>query len=325
MLDDLEFLRGEAWSDEVPLPDDLELLSELGRAEATAIRHLERSNEELLAELQLAEDVDFRAAVEENCSVLQRKYARLAEISERVSLGLLLRARLCVFDCSSGASSSGGCLGAGQGSARDAAMAGSDPAPLSAAAAATAAVAAVTPAAGDDAAATLKRMQTLLRHVKRKASELEDDLMVGDLSGLAIAPHWERKAARLHDSVRPSEDVAAHGAPECSGAESPEGDTAADRADGFLSQLVVPDASAADASPAAAAAVAAERLGALLRGVRRKAAELEEDVVAGSFCGLSLSERPALESPGAAPDSDAKRWETSHPRPRTRPRTGSTP
>lgn len=311
MLDDLEFLGGdEAWTAEVPLPDDLELLSELGRAEATAIRHLERSNEELLAELRVAEDADFRAAVEENYAVLQRKYARLAEISERVSLGLLLRARL---ERRSGASSSSSGLGAGQ--TRDGTVAGAEPAPSSAAAAAAAAVAAVTPAAGDDAAATLTRMQTLLRHVKRKASELEDDLMVGDLGDLAIAPRWERKAARLADeaTVAVAADVA--------GIEPLEGglggDAVPDSAETSPLQFASQDPAATDA-----VALAAERLGALLRGVRRKAAELEEDVVAGSFCGLSLSEQPALEGPGAAPDADARRWESAHGRPRTRPRTG---
>jgi len=303
MLDDLEFLGGEPWTAEAPLPDDLELLSELGRSEATAIRHLERSNEELLAELRVAEDVDFRTAVEENYAVLQRKYARLAEISERVSLGLLLRARL---ERGSGASSSG----AGQGIARDSMVVGPEPAPLSSAAAAAAAIAAVTPAAGDDAAATLTRMQTLLRHVKRKASELEDDLMVGDLGDLTITARWDRKAARLMDSLRPADEVVA--AADIAGAEPLEGglggDVVSDCADSPLLQLAAQDTAALDAGPTAAAALAAERLGALLRGVRRKAAELEEDVVSGSFCGLSLSEQP-LDSSGTGP--------------RTRPRTGS--
>jgi len=56
--DDLEVVGEPARAQCHPLPDDLLLLSELGRAEATAIRHLERSNERLLEELQFAEDND---------------------------------------------------------------------------------------------------------------------------------------------------------------------------------------------------------------------------------------------------------------------------
>jgi len=305
MVDDLEFPGNELWRTEVPLPDDLDILGELGRAEATAIRHLERSNAELLAELQVAEDADFRAAVEENWVVLQRKYVRLTEISERVSLGLVLRARLCAAEPSSGS------LGAGQGSAWDGSPVGTD--------STIAAVAAVAPpsgAGGDDIATTLTRMQTLLRQVKRKASELEDDLMVGELGDLTLAPRWERKVPRLHESstspmsLRGADDSGGTG--EGGGEAAAEGSSAGDggtsRLEGPLPPHVLQDADTT------------ERLGALLRGVRRKAAELEEDVVTGSLCGLSLSD--ALDGDGVPPDAEVRRREPALPaRPRTRPKT----
>jgi len=310
-------LPNEASSSEaVPLPDDLELLRELGRAEATAIRHLERSNTELFAELQVAEDADFRAAIEENCAVLQRKYALLAEISERVGLGLLLRTRLCVAERACGAS---------QGSARG------EPGALhceGAPEAASHTVPGVTGAGcGDDAATTLTRMQTLLRQVKRKASELEDDLMTSELGHLTLSASWERKAARSAEEVGGTDDggsisdVPGHFSWPClkpcaPGCSNQPGDVGNERSEGML--LHVPQVT--DAGPATAKAV--ERLGALLRGVKRKAAELEEDVVAGSLRELSLSEQPALDS-SLGPEPDARRRELAH-RPRIRPKAAAT-
>jgi len=314
LLDNFEFSGEFGWAQFSPLPEDLGVLSELGRAEATAIRHLERSNAELLEELELAEDADFRAAVQHNVVVLQRKYANLAQISERVGWSLVLRARNTAVDrgCGPCGTVAVGSLGVGQGSAHECSTE-------------------LNPGIrSDDVATTLLRMQTLLQHVKRKASELEDDLMVGDLGSLAIAPRWERKVARRHEAAvmpglrgppsesaphplqRVSEDASSSEAPARGG-----GEGVPDHAESAGLQ----DVSDFDSGHAGGLA-AVERLGALLRGVRRKAIELEEDVIAGSLRSLSVSELPVLDGI-AAPETGSWRWVADLTRPRTRPKTAA--
>lgn len=326
MPGDREFL-GQPGRCETPLPDDLGLLSTLGRVEATAIRHLERSNVDLLTELQFAEDTDLRGAVEDNLVMLQRRYQRLADISEKVSRGLVIRARLVASERGGGV----GSAGAVQGAVREGSADALEPTtfPASPALAAGSPVPAAGP--GDDSSSTLTRMQTLLRQVKRKAAELEEDLISGDLSSLGIAPRWERKAARLQEGAalaglrglsleaaaqRETEDTAGAA---CEGMEVLEGEVAAGQLEPLAPHAVQ------DAAEGGPASVAVERLGALLRGVRRKAAELEEDVVSCSFSGLSITDPPLMDPPtleaGAAPELDARRREAALTRPRTRPKT----
>jgi len=320
--DDLEMVGEPARAQCHPLPDDLSLLSELGRAEATAIRHLEGSNEQLLEELQFAEDSDFREAVEDNLGVLQQKYANLAAITEKISRGLVLRAQ-------NSASSSR-----------------SHPVSSSAMESRTLEVTCPStmlrePAADigserqrDDMAATLLRMQTLLKQVKRKASELEDDLISGDLEGLVLGPRWERKTARLRETAALpgirglSRRSMQHRAVA--------DETTAIASGGASSSSDAPVTTYTSSAPPAHLASssdsglqAAEQLGVLLRGVRRKAAELEDDAMAADLHSLSLAERPAClaEASGSAATAVSATVGTARPRRRLRTsapaRTGS--
>lgn len=294
--DDLEVVGEPARAQCHPLPDDLLLLSELGRAEATAIRHLERSNEQLLEELQFAEDTDFREAVEENLGVLQQKYANLAAITEKISRGLVLRAR--------SSASSSRALPASSSAVESRALEVACPGAVVRESAADMG----SERQRDDMAITLLRMQTLLKQVKRKASELEDDLIVGDLEGLMLGPRWERKAARLretaalpgirglsrrsiqHRAVAEEPSALEHmqaGLMESSGGASASSDSPA------TTYYTSSTPSACLAGSSDSGLQAAEQLGVLLRGVRRKAAELEDDAMAADLHSLSLAERPA--------------------------------
>lgn len=115
------------------------LLGDAGRAEAAAIRHLERSNDELRAALLSGEDDDdFREALRDNEAVLQRKYARLREISGRSPCTGVAAVSFTAANAASGASSAAPLAG----------LAGS----------------------GD----VLAQMKTLLGQVKRKAVGLQE-------------------------------------------------------------------------------------------------------------------------------------------------------
>jgi len=150
------------------LPQDREMLLELGRAEATAIRHLERSNTELLAALEVDEDSDFRLAVNDNLAVLERKYVRLADIGTKLGQPVPpSRGPASAWADSScpSASSRSRTRDSSQDMAFDIKSIG----------------------VADNDASTLSRMHTLLQQVKRKASALEADLVLGDLKALSIS------------------------------------------------------------------------------------------------------------------------------------------
>jgi len=284
--DDLEVVGEPARAQCHPLPDDLLLLSELGRAEATAIRHLERSNEQLLEELQFAEDTDFREAVEENLGVLQQKYANLAAITEKISRGLVLRAR-------SSASSSRS-LPASSSAVESRTLEVTCPGAVIRESAADMG----SERQRDDMATTLLRMQTLLKQVKRKASELEDDLIVGDLEGLVLGPRWERKAARLRETAAlpgvrglSRRSIQHRAVAEEATALTSGGASASSDAPATTYTSATP--SACHAGSGDSGLRAAEQLGVLLRGVRRKAVELEDDPMAADLHSVSVAERPA--------------------------------
>mmetsp|Transcript_23241 Transcript_23241/g.41579 ORF Transcript_23241/g.41579 Transcript_23241/m.41579 type:complete len:140 (+) Transcript_23241:98-517(+) len=79
------------------LPDDMNALRELEEHESTALLHLERSNEELLVELEDEEDADFRDAVRENLQVMEIKRKRLDEVR-----GKIRKIELAANRCSAG-------------------------------------------------------------------------------------------------------------------------------------------------------------------------------------------------------------------------------
>lgn len=243
---------------EPPLPNDLELLSELGKAEAETIRRLERSNGELLAALLVEEDADARAMVEQNRAVLQRKYARLAAISAKVQHWLLLRSR----DCSESLQGDGSSCGS-------AAPAGGAQAGL------TGVWESSTDMAGDETAAAAA---ALLQRVKRRGSELEEDSVSGDLRALAIGPPPRKVAATATSfaATRATDGTDSDGW-EASSASRPGRRTES------------PEAGPATSGSEDAVPSAVERMGALLRRVKRKAAELEADTVANGICSLSLT------------------------------------
>jgi len=314
--DDLEVVGEPARAQCHPLPDDLLMLSELGRAEATAIRHLESSNEQLLEELQFAEDTDFREAVGENLGVLQQKYANLAAITEKISRGLVLRAR------SSGSSSR--------------ALPVSSSAVESRTREVTCHGAVVRESAADmgserqrdDMATTLLRMQTLLKQVKRKASELEDDLIVGDLEGLVLGPRWDRKAARLRETAAlpgirglSRRSIQHRAVADEATALTSGGASASSDAPATTYTSTTPSTYLADSNDSGLQA--AEQLGVLLRGVRRKAAELEDDAMAADLHGLSLAERPACLAEASASAATAASSAVGAARPRRRLRTSA--
>lgn len=143
-----------------PLPDHPELLAALGRTEATSIRHLERSNKELVAALEVCEDSDFRTALEENAKILKAKYARLTEISAKLGSEASLHNQLdCTEDeCTGHWNSSGASISS---------MSlefGLEVCPYAAA----------PSSSSHDVTDAVAQLGTLLQRVKRKAFELED-------------------------------------------------------------------------------------------------------------------------------------------------------
>lgn len=277
------------------LPHDAQLLEALGRAEATAIWHLERSNEELRAALAVADDQDFRLAVEENRGVLSRKYLRLSEISARLALGAGPAAVLPLPTSSGCARCAGislepdgacGCGAAPRGGSRL-------PSAPPAAAPAPPEGAEQEPAARELAV----RLEALLRQVKRKALELEAAAAHGGSPDAAAPPSC--KAARLAwgggGRPAPAPPAASEGRagarppPPPDSAAVPGGPQAALAPAPWLATSGEPSGAAAAGEGAAAADAQAERaLAGLLRGLKRKAAELEEQAIVDGFCSLSV-------------------------------------
>lgn len=311
-------LEGE----EAALPSDPDMLVELGKAEAAAILHLERSNSELLAALQAEEDDDFRAAVEDNRATLARKYARLAEIGARLGRELAPRAAVGpkASSSSSGAASPRSAVGDDAAATlarmrtllqrvkrKAAGISASSSAPASPSSGSQ-----PRGGPGDDSVGTLSRMQNLLQRLKRKAAELEDEALAGELGGLTITSAWmeceerERKVARLHESQQtdssagparttpkpePPVDVAAIAAPTAPAAPAAPTTPSAAAASPLRTQEEASPRGGDCAGDAAAAADlrTEERLRSLLRSLKRKAAELEEEAVIDSLRGLSVA------------------------------------
>jgi len=429
-----------AFSDEMSednLPQDLELLRELGTAEATAIRFLEKSK----ATLTAAPCANSHDAAEETQAFLERKYLKLAEIGAKIGQRLLLRSAVmaesdapanssivgCCGGCSgssnsggssnviggksssSSSSSSGGCCcssscgcgcmgtsshdmvsdgGAISGGNRNSlAMSGNSGAhtvgagcahevPSDSVVGPTAAVNAVCGMASEEAGSKsmLMRMQALLGHVKRKASELEGEMVCDSLAGLSITPHWERKAFKRQDgtavftpraptsvcsSDRPVREIGSRQGMQESFQNDTSPTAASDLGDSGLSSRqdtttgstshdepstytysstdvwhpswsergsrsswpaancdsLLPNAGVNEASSTA------ERLETLLRKVKRKAAELEEEVVVGCLSELSINHLQ-IASPEEPTESeqDSRCCDIGCANPRSRPR-----
>ncbi|CAK9051585.1 unnamed protein product [Durusdinium trenchii] len=70
--------------DEDGLPEDLQLLKALEAQEKKAVEKLEDSNRQLDGFLAEEEDADFREAIEENLTVIERKLLRLEKIAVKI-------------------------------------------------------------------------------------------------------------------------------------------------------------------------------------------------------------------------------------------------